>query len=262
MECQYCGSILKSVKSLKNHQKLAQYCLKKQQSDLSKTYVCNCGKVFYSFNEYTQHCDKCIQNKNKEIGELRKKISELKEHNIELESQLEIYKQLSQVAQQTIHEIAKQPRTQTNNTNNTENKLLLLNPLNLTEDRVKKAIEDKFTDSHFFDGQKGIARFAVDNLLKDQDGNLKYICTDPSRHIYKYKTDNGDIERDIRAKKLTSMIAKDVTNHSRKLAIQNMEQQTDSDYFVLVTGTFQDIKDIEEDNANFRTELSSLTILK
>jgi hypothetical protein len=261
MECQYCGSNLKTIKSLKNHQKLARYCLQKQQEqNINEPFIsCDgCERFFSSTIECENHCNNCIKLLKLNNKRLKSQLSEKDKIIAELRAGKDIYKEISEDARETIKEIAKQPRT----TNNTENKLMLLNPLNLTTDSIKKAIEENFTNEHFLNGQKGIARFAVDNLLKDSDGKLKYICTDPSRHIYKFKTDEGDIERDVKAKKLTNMIAGDITKHSYKMAKNKMEGDNQPETFVMITGTFQDIQDIKEDNADFRLELSNLTVLQ
>ena len=52
-------------------------------------------------------------------------------------------------------------------------------------DRIKEAIENKFTVNHVVDGQKGLAKFMVDTILTDEEGNLLYVCTDASRNIFK-----------------------------------------------------------------------------
>jgi len=55
-------------------------------------------------------------------------------------------------------------------------------------------------------GQKGVAKFAYDTMLKDEEGKLKYICTDPSRQIFQYKNEEGEIQKDVKAKKLTKAL--------------------------------------------------------
>ena len=59
---------------------------------------------------------------------------------------------------------------------------------------------------YFLDGQKGVARFVVDNILKDEDNNLKYLCTDASRSTFKYKDKLGNIQKDYEAKRLTNYL--------------------------------------------------------
>jgi len=60
--------------------------------------------------------------------------------------------------------------------------------------------------------------------------NLKYVCADPSRQIYRFKTLEGDLERDVRAKKLTTALTEELLRKSQSLAMENMENG-DSDVF-------------------------------
>ena len=73
-------------------------------------------------------------------------------------------------------------------------------------DKIKNAIENKLDINHIIDGQKGLAHFVKDNILTDDTGKLLYICTDPSRQIFKYKDSTGEIKKDVEAKKLTNYI--------------------------------------------------------
>ena len=65
----------------------------------------------------------------------------------------------------------------------------------------KQLIEEKYDSKYLFQGQKGVAQFAVDFILKDDSGQLKYICIDTSRQIFKYKDSFGDIRKDVEVKK-------------------------------------------------------------
>ena len=71
---------------------------------------------------------------------------------------------------------------------------------------IKKIIDEDYNNIYALNGQKGVARFLVDKFLTDENGNLKYVCTDPSRHIFKFKNDKGEIKKDVEAKKLTNYI--------------------------------------------------------
>jgi hypothetical protein len=104
-----------------------------------------------------------------------------------------------------------------------------------------------------------MARFANSHLLRDEDGNLNYVCTDPARHVFKYKGADGEIERDIRAKKLTNAMNIFVTPKSREIACGKLADNSNADSFLLVMENSQSIKDSSEDNADFRTELAGLT---
>lgn len=42
--------------------------------------------------------------------------------------------------------------------------------------------------------------------MKDEEGKLKYICTDPSRQVFQYKNEDGKIQKDVRVTKLTKAL--------------------------------------------------------
>jgi len=169
-----------------------------------------------------------------------------------------IYKELSERELSCIEDIARQPRVQTNNT---QNNLINMTPLDMSKDGFAKSIQEKFTKNYLLDGQKGAARFAVDNLLKDDQGKLQYVCTDPSRQIYRFKTLTGDLERDVKAKKLTKALVENLTKKSHNISASEIDGN-DTDVFVVYTSNFQDIRDLANDNGDFRAELASLTTIK
>lgn len=155
-----------------------------------------------------------------------------------------------------VEEIAKQPNTTTTTINN---KLLNMSPLDMNNNNnFKQTIEEHFTKDYMLDGQKGVAKFAYDKLLKDEEGKLKYICTDPARQIYKFKTIEGNIERDVKAKKLTNIIINDVMNKSNNITNENINNSKNREIFIIYTNNCQDIREMKTDNGEFRNELSSL----
>jgi hypothetical protein len=186
-----------------------------------------------------------LQEKNKQYIE---QIKELKEHVRELEQRLE------NVAVTAVS----RPTTSTT-TNNTQNNMLInLTPFEINKENFTEKIQDHFDKNYLVNGQKGVAQFVVEKILKDNDGKLMYICTDPSRQIYRFKSNDGIIERDVKAKKLTTALYDEIK--SKSYTISNEEiQNGNSDMFLQYSGYFQDIRELEDDNADFRIELASLT---
>ena len=134
------------------------------------------------------------------IKENEKKIEEIiKEKDIEirgLKKELEIKDAIYKDEHKIIETIALQPR-KTNNTN-------IIGNLNLNDtDKIKGIIERKFTTDDILDGQKGLANFAVKNILKDENENLLYVCADSARKMFKFKDTNGSIVKDVNTQKLT-----------------------------------------------------------
>lgn len=267
MDCQYCHNTLKNKYVLQNHQKRAKYCLKIQEQRVgikpeSVLYTCEYCNKQMAFDNRNTHHKMCKQKKLIDTNNLQKNLDAAKQQIIEkdkeiseLKCKLELYKKLAERELECVESIAKQPKTTHNQTNN----LMLLSPLDLNDkEAFSRAIKDSFNDAYLLEGQKGVAKFAVDKLLRDEDGKLKYICTDPSRQTYRFKTIDGTIERDIKAKKLTSAIAEDVIRKTYTLSSNKIEDGN-AEIFLLYSSNTQDINSMSTDNGEFRNELASLT---
>ena len=194
-------------------------------------------------------CDIKLEQKNKEIDNL------LKQHYLEknalnttidhLNEKLEIYKE----SRNTIN----------NTTNNNNNKIIIKNVMNFSDDYIKKIFDEKFTEKHMLKGQRGIARFAFENLLKDMNGELSYVCTDPSRQIFKYKTTDDIIEKDIKAIKLSSALYNHANKTSHGFTLPYLEKLTFPDFLDRIADHYDEIKDMNKNNSVFRSELTALT---
>jgi len=283
MECKYCHNKFKSKTVLGIHQRRTKYCLSIQEKmghsrvdnllytceycfkliacDTKARHLRSCKTKKYNESLMLVVCKEELKTCKEQLKTCKEELRDVKTQLAISNNQLAIYKDLSDHSREVVEEIAKQPRTQTQTTQNTQNILLNMSPLDMSKEGFSKAIQDSFTKDYFLDGQKGVAKFAVDNLLKDEDGNLKYVCTDPSRQVYRFKTLEGDLERDVRAKKLTTALADELLRKSQSLAVENMENG-DSDVFLIVTSNYQDIRELTEDNSRFRTELASMTTMK
>tara|TARA_B110000261_G_scaffold55348_1_gene65208 strand:+ start:753 stop:1598 length:846 start_codon:yes stop_codon:yes gene_type:complete len=276
--CEYCTKELTSQVSLQRHQKTTKYCLKIQQKNnkeikLEQTnFICEfCNKNFSSKQKLSNHIEKSCTHKLTNIindfnGKLLEKdvlvekqkedISNLEKKIIELEAKLEIYKEQGEKSFGVVEQIAKQPKQQVNN----NQKILINTPLDLSSGAVVQAIQEKFSHDYLTQGQKGVAKFAYDNMLKDENGKLKYICTDPSRQIFQYKNDQGVMEKDVRATRLTKAILDaDIKQTSHKIAWDNMKDG-DNEIFMTYTNHYQEIQGLEQDNSEFSKELSCLTV--
>jgi hypothetical protein len=284
MKCEYCSAELSSTQSLKIHQKSAKYCIKKQKQlglGVKIEYlICDCNKKFTVNRNYKEHIYKCkiktkknidiislqnnLEDKDKIIKAKNDEIVSLKTQLDICKAELKVYKSLSEKSRECIENIAKQPKTTKINTTkiNNNNNLNLMTPLDMSSETFSQKIKDHFTEDYFMEGQRGVARFAVDRLLKDDDGKLQYVCTDPSRHIYKFKTKDGDVDRDVKAQKLTKVIWSDLVKKSHDITSDGMKDKEDDngDVFLLYTGKYMDIKDMDTDNEKFRSTLASLTV--
>ena len=63
MECVHCGTILKTISSLNQHQKTAKYCLVKQNKPIPQEYICCfCNTQFTSKSSLHKHVRICKAN--------------------------------------------------------------------------------------------------------------------------------------------------------------------------------------------------------
>ena len=280
-ECEFCNKTFNLKGNMIKHQKTAKYCINIQKSSTNDSkvehisYVCKfCNKNFTQANHLSRHIPNCIEKYKDEIKELNSileekenKIKELDEKLVEAEQKIktvrlevenEFYKSQSKENQSTINEIAKQPRVQTNTNNN--QKILITTPIDMSKPIVQQAIQNNFSDEYLIQGQKGVARFAVDNILKDEQGRLTYICTDPSRQVFQFKDEDGMVQKDIRATKLTkALLDAEIKASSHRIAWDKMKDGDDVE-FQTYTDHYYEIKDLETDNTTFSKELATLTV--
>ena len=269
MECQYCKNTFKTKYLLSLHQKNAKYCLLIQETQAvsidSELLTCKyCNKNFSSCS-LSKHLNTCKIKDKKYIEELEYKLIEFKKEIIELKSALNelktentIYKELSNRNQSTVEEIAKQTKQHIHTTNTTQTNVYNnMKPLDINKENFFKIIQESYNKDYFLDGQKGVAKFVVEKLLKDEDGKLMYVCTDPSRSIYRFKGQDGSIEKDVKAYKLTNCILENVTKKCHSIADTEIEK--DKTMFVSYSETYMDIADMINDNSPYLAALSTLT---
>jgi predicted RNase H-like nuclease (RuvC/YqgF family) len=275
--CEYCDSEFSSRTSLINHMKKAKYCLKIQNKPIpeiveKEKFKCGaCNKYSSNKSNLISHLKKCYENlykineyileKNKEIENLEKKIQFLKDQNIDFDKKnyaLTEVNKLLDTDRQCVHDIAKQPKI----TNKTVNLLTSMNFSN--KDEIKDLIENKYNLDYIFSGQKGCAKFAFDNIIKDENGNLKYICSDVGRSIYKYKDEDGVIQKDVDAKKLTRLLVDGGLKHKVSDLASKFMITEDGEINTLRFDTLlektRSISNIENDNNEFRKELTSMIV--
>jgi hypothetical protein len=274
--CKFCSKSFTSKDNLYNHYKI---CKEKMKEDIITDEV-NKIKEEHKLElekrnkEHRKELDKRNKEHRKELEKRNKEqsleikilkenhsleIIKLKEELCRLQGKLSVLEENKDI----IYEIAKQPKITNANTNN--NKILSINSymdFNNTE-HVKKLIEEKYDTKYLFQGQKGVAQFAVDYILKDDNGDLRYVCTDPSRQIFKYKDSEGCIKKDVEAKKLTGFLVNSgIQNKTHNVAIDFWTEddgEINGEKCSTLLETAQSVKNIAEDNTVFKKELVNIT---
>ena len=257
MECEYCKKSFSNKFTLKNHQLNAKYCLEIRKKD-NENFKCSfCKKNLASKWSLDNHLDNCVdkfkillEEKEKDILHCKENISKLENQNKELLQQI---KDLASIA-------IDKPNTINNNhnlTNNSNNKMIdnrTLNmiPLDLNQENLKRTLEEKFTENHLINGQKGVAQFFVDNILVSDDNKYMIKCTDPSRKMFIYLDSEGKVHKDMNAFKLTHIISDPVIDISHKLVNELPDKYPDDmDRVDYAMNKFVDIVNIKTDNNEF-----------
>ena len=302
MECNFCKKILSNTYCLNVHKRTSKKCLiiqqKKNDEDIRiDLLMCDyCNKSF-SVSNLKKHLAVCKQkihidtieekktheqeleeikkvyeqeleeirknseqeleirkNHEQEISELMDEIQKLKEHIIKIEAENNILSK----DRELVHKIASQPKTVQNG-----NKINMINNFVYDPEKIKEMVEKKLTKNHIIDGQKGVAHFAYNTILKDVEGKLNYFCTDPSRSVFKFQNTEGGVEKDLKASKLTDLILtsglKDKTINLAMNLWTKEDGSIDSEKFRIFNPPANEIIMMNSDNTIFRNELACLT---
>ena len=278
-KCEHCNCDFKTLKTMNQHQKTAKFCLIKQ----NKKYICeHCNKLSFSQVDFENHQNNCVVF-------LKSKIKDLEEENKDIlyyQNEIEFYKKQLDEKDKQLDEKDKQLNDKDNHikhleeqivsitktaiskpttTNNTHinNKIMNMSVLNLDSENIKNIINNKYNLDAISDGQKGIAKFATNFLLKDSDGNLNYVCTDPSRKIFKYKNNSGEVEKDVNAQKLTDILTENgILSTTARISSgywTNEDGTVDSDKVSNLINKVFEINCLKEDNTIFKNELIAQT---
>ena len=264
--CEFCNKTFTS-QTLKTHL-LSCKNKKEQEKDeiikLKDNIIEEMKKEKDLFEELLKEKDDIIENTIKEkddiientIKEKDDIIEEMKNRILKLETENDIYKN----DHDFVKKLAAQPKNTTNTNNN--NKIRVMNNFFDNPEKVKQLVNDKLTQDHVCDGQKGVAQFAYDILLKDEDGNINYFCTDPSRSIFKFQNSDGETEKDIKAMKLTNMLIEAGLKYKAGIIAPTLwtkkDGTVDSDKFQIFSPSTNEIILMQMDNSVFRNELACL----
>ena len=288
MNCEFCKKEFSNKSNMIAHQKTVKYCLEIQGKEVLYFPCEFCEKKFTSRQNQVEHfCkeksridefkaksdyEECIKNQyDIKYKEFDQKISILNDHILNLETQLrekinekndyisKLEAKLEKFEDAVI--ASKKPATTTNN-NNTN--IVMANTLNLNDtERFKTIIEEKLTKNVVCNGQRGLAKFAVENLLKDSEGKLMYKCVDPSRHNFEFTNSDGIVEKDVKAIKLKrALIGGDVIVKAKNAGNELWTREDgsmDNDRYTASSGKVMEIMTVDRDDTKFRTELSALT---
>ena len=189
------------------------------------------------------HKEELVSKKTKEHDEhtkLQVRYEELKDRCDILEKQHEktITKLELKIAQcdafiQTLAREGSNKVTTTNNTiNNTiRNQLSSTYTVdNLEPKQLEDTMRQHYTESDFFGGQKRLAGFCVDRVIKTPDNKMMVCCTDTARKKFKILDIQGNLKEDIEARLLCKKLkvpVKMITKEIYDTVIERIEKERD-----------------------------------
>ena len=182
---------------------------------------------------------KKLMAETEKLSFLQAELKTQKEYTSKLEEKIEKHEsQLFTLASKTTNTTTSNVRI-SNVYNNLE-------PLDLSDERIRNEVEDNFTDNHFNDGIKGVARFTKDYILKsNEEGKTKYICSDTSRGIFKYLDENGLLQKDLKASRLKNSIQAPIKKKSHTMYMDKLDEEQDETVIEVVITNFSKIRNID-----------------
>ena len=294
LKCEFCDKSFSNKSNVNYHKKNNKKCqiIQRQNSNNDNSMLSSCefcNKIFRDLNSHYKTCKKKIDTefqklqiekdeeikklqiekdeeikklqieKDEEIKKLQikknKEFKKLQIRIVELEAENKIYLQDRDLVQK----LAAQPKT------SNDNRIRINNNFFDNPERIKQMIDEKLTKDYISEGQKGVAQFACKNLLKDENGNMNYICSDLSRLVFKFYNSEGNIEKDVKANKLTDMLIEaGIANKALSMAPllwTDEDGNINSNKFLIFSSYTTEIASMQVDNSVFRNELACLTSL-
>ena len=280
--CEFCKNKYSNKSNLLMHQKTAKKCLITRNNPVVNVlYKCEyCEYVSVRKSVFLTHqmsCKKTKKNsyetfekiiieKDVEINQLKmiieKKELLLQEKNIQLQRLENEIKDYKVQLKDNFNLIASKP-TIVHNTR--INNLIVVD---FKESTISDKVENKFTLEYLNDGLRGVAKFTKDHIVNAEDGKYKYLCCDPSRAIFKYKDENGVVQKDVRATKLKNAIKEPIIKKSQEMFTKEtsrlfdvISSNTDSNSWVTnakmdnLRDNFMQVKRIDDNSDIYAKEL-------
>jgi hypothetical protein len=174
-----------------------------------KNEINNIKKLMGEENSLLKNAIYEIEFKNKELKvrheELKIRYDELSKQHEKTIEKLELkISQCDSFIQTLAREGSNKPTTTTNNTiNNIRNHLSSTYTIDKLEPKtVEEIFREHYTEFDYYSGQKGLANFFLEKVIKTPDGKMMICCTDTSRKKFKILDMKGNLKEDIEARVL------------------------------------------------------------
>jgi len=261
--CSFCNKTF-TKQTIKTHNKT---CKKKLNEEIKTLQIENNEiknvlsekdeQIEKLLSEKDEQIEKLLSEKDEQIEKINEKDEEIKNLKLRI-MELEIENRIYLQDREIVQKLAMQPKTSTNNNNKIKVNNFFDDP-----ERIKQLIDEKLNKDYVCDGQKGVALFAVNTMLQDDNNNKNYICSDISRYIFKFQNSEGNVEKDVKALKLTNMLIDAGISSKSYTVAQSLwtdkDGKIDANKFETYSPYIYQIATMQLDNSIFRNELACLT---
>ena len=290
--CNFCNKSFKNKFTLLTHQKTTKSCLEKQGIK-NEEYKCDyCLKTLTTHTRLFSHMDICKSKNKNEVTKYKtlyeNNIKQVKKYKELLDKKEKEYKDLLDkkdneiliIKEQTrdhiqdlknqlfnsnnaIFEIAKQPKTVSNNDNRVKTQNNIQQSFDINDvKRISNVLEHNLTPDVLANGQKGLADMLKKHLLQNDKGEPIYECTDVSRQKFEFVNKHGYVESDPKAAKLiTSLNNANIFDvaHSTGKKLWETDNGVNHDSQTVHMPKVTEVLDIKDDSSKFRSHLASIT---
>jgi hypothetical protein len=201
MNCPFCAKSFATKYTLAKH--------------INSNKACNLAKTIH--DEEQKRVDSEIERKQQEIHNLIQKYeTEIREMKTAYETRIAIQENDLRGKEKQIEDlkvIVDKAIAKTGNVTNIKNSNV--NVMNILSEKYEGRTEHDFVlevarekfEPYFWDGQRGLANFCVDHIIRTKDGKMILCCTDPTRKRFKYLDAQGDMKEDIEARLFTEKMS-------------------------------------------------------
>lgn len=290
-KCEYCEKKFTTKSTLIEHKCIIK---EKQQCILYKRQYEEKEKEIEKYVKKIDQKDKEIEKykreieKNNEIFCHKQEIENLKCKNylddiFEKDNQIKTLNSMIENLNSTIKELAEKaiekPSISKNINTNIKNFKNIQNILTDSTTYKERTDHKRITEiarnnieEYFWKGQKGMAQFCVDHIVRTSDGKMILCCTDPARKRFKFMNADGDLKDDIEARIFTKDISipiisvcEEMYNHiMEKIEEDNKDSSSDKGYLnikrEMAMQRYLEIThmDNNQENGDYKNELSLL----
>jgi hypothetical protein len=253
LSCQHCKKSFPKKQNLQVHQQTAKYCLKiqEEQKQSQSNEVKELLKVIQWKDNELKQKEKELRQKEKD---LKQKDEDLKQKDEDLKQKDEDLREKDRILKDVINS-ASAPKTNITVNNNTK---YHIGTFDKSAEEINYVIDTEYTEKDFMRGQKGVAFFTYDKIIRDEEGKPTYYCTDTARGKFVYKNKDGILQTDLKLEALLKLIGDGIIKKSHRIYEVRIPEMTLENCTPYVTN-LADINNLKDHNATFVTTLAGLT---